>query len=70
MAVLCRLPKTDRSDKESYPLPQNDNALDCIAGSTWFSTLDLWTGYWQVELSLEAHPKTAFSISHRLGTSG
>lgn len=27
--------------KHSYPLPRIDVALDCIAGSSWFSSLDL-----------------------------
>ena len=27
--------------KDSYPLPTIDNTLDTLAGSQWFSTLDL-----------------------------
>ncbi|KAI3360647.1 hypothetical protein L3Q82_002512 [Scortum barcoo] len=52
--------------KDSYPLPRVDDALDCIAGSRWFSSLDLQSGYWQVELAPEARPKTAFSIGQGL----
>lgn len=52
--------------KGSYPWPRIDDALDYIIGSTWFSTLDLWIGYWQVELALEARPDTAFTIGHSL----
>ncbi|KAI3370527.1 hypothetical protein L3Q82_025289 [Scortum barcoo] len=52
--------------KDSYPLPRVDDALDCIAGSRWFSSLDLRSGYWQVELAPEARPKTAFSIGQGL----
>ena len=37
--------------KDSFPLPHTDNALDYIAGSHWFSSLDLHSGYWQVELT-------------------
>ncbi|GFT62173.1 putative retrovirus-related pol polyprotein from transposon [Trichonephila clavipes] len=38
--------------KDSYPLPRIDDTLNTLAGNTWFSTLDLKNGYWQVELYL------------------
>ena len=52
--------------KDSYPLPRIDDALDHITGSSWFSSLDLRSGYWQVELAPEARPKTAFSFGQGL----
>ncbi|XP_041929087.1 uncharacterized protein LOC121693610 [Alosa sapidissima] len=52
--------------KDSYPLPRIDDALDSIAGSCWFSSLDLRSGYWQIELAPEARPKTAFTIGQGL----
>ena len=42
--------------KDAYPLPRVDDALDTLSGSKWFTTLDLISGYWQVEDS----EKTAF----------
>ncbi|KAJ8364795.1 hypothetical protein SKAU_G00136260 [Synaphobranchus kaupii] len=52
--------------KDSYPLTRIDNALDYIAGSSWFSSLDLRSSYWQVELAPGARPKTAFTIGQGL----
>uniref|UniRef100_A0AAQ4RI62 Gypsy retrotransposon integrase-like protein 1 n=1 Tax=Gasterosteus aculeatus aculeatus TaxID=481459 RepID=A0AAQ4RI62_GASAC len=50
----------DVTKKDSYPLPRVDECLDLVAGSSWFSSLDLRSGYWQVPLAEEARPKTAF----------
>ncbi|CAL9701640.1 unnamed protein product [Knipowitschia caucasica] len=52
--------------KDSYPLPRIDDALDYISGSSWFSSLDMRSGYWQVELSPQAWAKTAFTFGQGL----
>ena len=46
--------------KDSYPLPHIDSCLDALNGSSWFSTLDLRAGYWQVRQDPKDADKTAF----------
>ena len=48
--------------KDAYPLPRIEDNLDALQGSTWYSTLDLISGYWQVEMDPEDQEKTAFTI--------
>ena len=50
-----------RTIKDAYALPRIDETLDYLAGSKWFSALDLKSGYWQVELDEESKPLTAFT---------
>lgn len=52
----------DGTVKDSYPLLWTDDTLDALAWAKWFSTLDLKSGYHQVEIAEEDKPKTAFSF--------
>ena len=48
--------------KDAYPIPCIDDTLDMLAGSCCFSTLDLVSGYWQVELAEQDREKTTFCV--------
>ena len=43
----------DITRKDAYPIPRVDDTLDTLSGSAWFTTLDLKSGYWQVEVAAE-----------------
>ena len=49
--------------KDSYPLPCIAESLDALAGTQYFSSMDLMSGYWQIEMDPESREKTAF-ITH------
>jgi hypothetical protein len=46
--------------KDAHPPPRIDDTLDALAGAQWFSTIDLASGYWQVETENRDREKTAF----------
>lgn len=50
--------------KDAYPLPLIGEALDSLGGSNFFCVMDLASGFWQLKVSEEDKPKTAFA-THR-----
>ena len=54
------------TQKDAYLLPRIDETLDALSGSQLFSTLDLASGYWQVEVEKNDRPKTAFCTTEGL----
>lgn len=46
--------------KDAYALPNVEEAFSALAGSKWFSVMDLKSGYYQIEMEEEDKHKTAF----------
>ena len=49
---------------DAHPLPRIDDTLDILSGQQYFTTLDLRSGFWQVQM--HAREKTAFPPHIRL----
>lgn len=49
--------------KDAYPLPRIDQTLDALEGAKLFSSLDLVSGYWQIELDSSSKEKSAFTTN-------
>ena len=48
--------------KDAQSLLRIENSLDCLDGATIFTSLNLQSGYWQVELTEASWPLTAFTV--------
>ena len=55
-----------QSVRDSYPLPLPDEVQDRLAGSKFFTTPDLHSGYWQLPVGPADREKTAFPQAQEL----
>ena len=51
-----------RTKKDAYSLPRIDEMFDSLYGAKWFSSLDIKSAYWQVEVEEADKEKTAFTV--------
>ena len=49
--------------KDSYPIPRIDDCLDALAGSKWFSSMDINSEFCQISMAPEDKHKTSFLTS-------
>ena len=49
--------------KDAYYLPRIDETLDSLSGSSFFTTLDLQMGFWQIEIEESHKAITGFSAA-------
>jgi len=50
------------SKKYAYPIPDIQDAHDNLQGSQYFATIDLLSGYWQLDITDRAKERSAFCI--------
>lgn len=74
-APVIVVPKKDKSKRiaidyrklnavtiaQQWPVPVQQEILDSMGKDTWFTTLDLMSGYWQIKMAEDSKEKTAFS---------
>ena len=51
-----------RTKKDSYPLPRMQETMESMVGARFFSSMDLKSGFWQVEMSEQSRQYTAFTV--------
>ena len=55
-----------QSRTDAYTMPRVDDLIDRLGDAAYISTLDLSRGYWQVPVTKDARPKTAFITPYGL----
>ncbi len=52
-------PLNAQTRRDMFPMPLVEDVIDQLGKSTWFTTLDLQSGFWQIRMALEDMKKTA-----------
>ena len=53
-----------RTKKDSYPLPQIQEALESMVGSAHFSSMDFKSGFWQIKMAPGSQQYMAFTVGN------
>ena len=53
-----------RMKKDLYPLLRIQEALESMAGSAYFSSMDFKSGFWQIKMALESQQYMAFTVGN------
>jgi hypothetical protein len=58
---FCRdyRPLNAQTRRDMFPMPLVEDVIDQLGKSTWFTTLDLQSGFWQIRMASEDVKKTA-----------
>ena len=59
---FCRL--NVHAKKDAYPLPWIQEALESMAGTAHFSTIDFKSGFWQVKMVPGSQQYTTFTVGN------
>lgn len=54
----------ERTISDKYPIPNINDILDLLGKDSYFSTLDLASGFHQIEMHSEDRDKTAFTVEY------
>lgn len=54
----------EKTINDKYPIPNITDVLDKLGKCQYFTTLDLASGFYQVEMNPDDIPKTAFNVEH------
>ena len=54
----------DMTIKNRFPMPLVDEILDELAGTSYFTSLDMTAGYHQIRMGIEDEHKTTFKTHH------
>lgn len=54
----------EKTIDDKYPIPNISDVLDKLGKCQYFTTLDLASGFYQVEMDPQDIPKTAFNVEH------